>query len=101
MTKKLLRWLLTILFRVKLTGMDHYRLAGERVLIVANHSSYLDPLLLWAFLPDEVTFAINTEIARQWWIQPALRFARVFAMDPQHPCRLNRSPTSFERIEKR
>ena len=100
MTKKLLRWLLTILFRVKLTGMDHYRLAGERVLIVANHSSYLDPLLLWAFLPDEVTFAINTEIARQWWIQPALRFARVFAMDPQQPLSI-KSLTNFLREDRK
>lgn len=77
--------MLTVLFRVKLIGMENYTLAGDRVLIVANHTSYLDPILLWAFLPDEVTFAINTEIAHQWWVQPALRFARVFTMDPQQP----------------
>jgi acyl-[acyl-carrier-protein]-phospholipid O-acyltransferase/long-chain-fatty-acid--[acyl-carrier-protein] ligase len=85
MVKKLLRWLLMLLFRVKVTGLEHYQQAGDRVLIVSNHTSYLDPILLWAFLPDDVTFAINTEIARQWWVQPALRVARVFPMDPLQP----------------
>jgi acyl-[acyl-carrier-protein]-phospholipid O-acyltransferase/long-chain-fatty-acid--[acyl-carrier-protein] ligase len=85
MVKHWVRWLLARLFRVKLTGIEHYHQAGERVLIVANHSSYLDPILLWAFLPDEVTFAINTRIAERWWVRPALRFARVFPMDPIQP----------------
>lgn len=85
MVKILLRWLLKILFRVQVIGMENYRLAGDRVLIVSNHTSYLDPLLLWAFLPDDVTFAINTNIASRWWVKPGLRFARVFPMDPLQP----------------
>jgi acyl-[acyl-carrier-protein]-phospholipid O-acyltransferase/long-chain-fatty-acid--[acyl-carrier-protein] ligase len=100
MMKKLVRWLLTGLFRVKLIGMDNYELAGERVLIVANHTSYLDPLLLWAFLPDEVTFAINTEVAQKWWARPALRFARVFAMDPQQPLSI-KSLTTYLREDRK
>ena len=85
MIKKLIRWLLAGLFRVKLIGLDHYNMAGNRVLIIANHTSYLDPILLWAFLPDDVTFAINTTISEQWWVKPALRFAKVFPMDPLQP----------------
>jgi acyl-[acyl-carrier-protein]-phospholipid O-acyltransferase/long-chain-fatty-acid--[acyl-carrier-protein] ligase len=100
MMKKMVRWVLTVLFRVKLIGMDNYRLAGERVLIVANHTSYLDPLLLWAFLPDEVTFAINTEVAQKWWARPALRFARVFAMDPQQPLSI-KSLTTYLREDRK
>jgi acyl-[acyl-carrier-protein]-phospholipid O-acyltransferase/long-chain-fatty-acid--[acyl-carrier-protein] ligase len=85
MVKHAIRWLLTRLFRVQLNGIEHYHKAGPRVLIVANHTSYLDPILLWAFLPDEVTFAINTHIAQAWWIKPALKFSKVFAMDPMQP----------------
>jgi len=88
MIKKLIRWLLAGLFRVKLIGLDHYNMAGDRVLIIANHTSYLDPILLWAFLPDDVTFAINTTISEQWWVKPALRFAKVFPMDPLQPLSL-------------
>ena len=100
MMKNVIRWLLTVLFRVRLIGMENYALAGDRVLIVANHTSYLDPLLLWAFLPDEITFAINTDIAHRWWIRPALKFARVFAMDPQQPLSI-KSLTTFVKGDRK
>lgn len=88
MVKRLLRWLLRLLYQVKITGLEHYTHAGDRVLIVANHVSFLDPPLLWAFLPGPVTFAINTQIARQHWVKPFLRFTDVFEMDPTHPLSL-------------
>ena len=100
MIKKLVHWLLAHLFRVRLIGMENYRLAGERVLIVANHTSYLDPILLWAFLPDDVTFAINTGISQKWWVQPALRFAKVFKMDPQQPLSI-KSLTHYLREDRK
>jgi len=80
-THALLSWL----YQVRVTGVEHYAAAGERVLLIANHTSYLDPIVLWAFLPDDVTFAINTRIAERWWVRPALRFVRVFPMDPTNP----------------
>lgn len=83
--KRCAKTVLSCLYQVRVTGREHYDAAGKRVLIVANHTSYLDPLLLWAFLPDDVTFAINTQVAERWWIKPALRFVRVFTMDPTNP----------------
>jgi acyl-[acyl-carrier-protein]-phospholipid O-acyltransferase/long-chain-fatty-acid--[acyl-carrier-protein] ligase len=88
MLKIVLRWLLTLLFRVKVTGLENYRQAGKRVLIVANHVSFLDPLLLGVFLPDEITFAINTHISQRWWLRPFLSLSTVFPMDPTHPLSL-------------
>ncbi|MCQ8105722.1 AMP-binding protein [Methylomonas sp. SURF-2] len=88
MLKKFLHWLLTLLFRVKIIGLDNYRQAGDRVLIVANHVSFLDPLLLGVFLPDDITFAINTQISERWWLKPFLRLSKVFPMDPTHPLSL-------------
>ncbi|MFO1417563.1 MAG: AMP-binding protein [Methylotetracoccus sp.] len=80
-THRLLSWL----YKVRVNGLEHYAAAGDRVLIVANHTSYLDPIVLWAFLPDDVTFAINTRIAASWWVRPTLKFVRVFPMDPTNP----------------
>ncbi|MDD2739352.1 MAG: AMP-binding protein [Methylomonas lenta] len=88
MLKKFLHWLLTLLFRVKINGLDNYHQAGERVLIVSNHVSFLDPLLLGVFLPDDITFAIDTQISQRWWLQPFLRLSKVFPMDPTHPLSL-------------
>jgi len=88
MLKKFLRWLLILLYKVEITGLDNYTKAGKRVLIVANHTSFLDPLLLGVFLPDDITFAINTQISQRWWLKPFLRLSRVFPMDPTHPLSL-------------
>lgn len=85
MLKTFLYWLLTRLYEVKVSGFENYSKAGERVLIVANHTSFLDPLLLAVFLPDNVTFAVDTYVAKSRWIKPFLGFSRVFKMDPTNP----------------
>ena len=88
MLKIFLRWLLILLYKVEITGLDNYAKAGQRVLIIANHTSFLDPLLLGVFLPDDITFAINTQVSQRWWLKPFLRLSRVFPMDPTHPLSL-------------
>jgi acyl-[acyl-carrier-protein]-phospholipid O-acyltransferase/long-chain-fatty-acid--[acyl-carrier-protein] ligase len=86
--KKILHRLLSVIYQVEVHGLEHYHQAGKRVLIVANHSSFLDPLLLGVFLPDKITFAINTQIADRWWLKPFLFLSPVFPMDPTHPLSL-------------
>lgn len=86
--KWLLRGLLRVLYRVDCEGLDNYRNAGDRVLIVANHTSLLDGLLLYAWLPETPTFAINTQIARRGLFRPFLRFVELFEMDPTNPLSL-------------
>ena len=62
MLKKIVRWILALVFRVSVKGLDNYHKAGRRVLIIANHLSFLDPLLLWAFLPDDITSVSYTHL---------------------------------------
>ncbi len=88
MLKIFLRRLLILLYKVEVTGLDNYAKAGKRVLIITNHTSFLDPLLLGVFLPDDITFAINTQVSQRWWLKPFLRLSKVFPMDPTHPLSL-------------
>jgi acyl-[acyl-carrier-protein]-phospholipid O-acyltransferase/long-chain-fatty-acid--[acyl-carrier-protein] ligase len=88
MLKKILHWLLTFIYKVEVEGLENYKKAGDRVLIVSNHTSFLDPLLLGVFLPDNITFAINTQISERWWIKPFLGLSHVFPMNPTHPLSL-------------
>ena len=83
--KALVRWLLTRIYRVEVKGLEYYQRAGGRVLIVANHTSYLDGVLLYAFLPDKLTFAINTYIAQAWWVRIGLIFVNFLPVDPSNP----------------
>lgn len=68
--------------------MEHYHTAGDRVLIVANHTSLLDGILLYAWLPETPTFAINTQIARRSSFKIFLSFVDLFVMDPSSPLSL-------------
>ncbi len=81
----IIKMLLSWIFRVQVTGLEHYSQAGERVLIVANHQSFLDALLLATFLPKQPFFAINSFVADRWYIKPFLALANTFPLDPTNP----------------
>ncbi len=83
--KFLLRLLLRILYRVHVHGLENYSKTGKRVVIIANHSSLLDGILLYAWLPETPTFAINTQIASRRLYRPFLWFVNLFIMDPASP----------------
>ncbi len=78
-----LQWLLRLLYRVELKGIENYEVAGDRVLIVANHVSLLDGLLLAVFMPDRVSFAIDTQWAKKFSL--ILKLVNVFPMDGDTP----------------
>lgn len=83
--KPLLRKILRLFYDVKLKGFENYKEVGESAVIVANHTSFLDVVLLYAFLADDLLFAINSFTARIWWIRPFLYFSTVFELDPLNP----------------
>ncbi|MDS4029879.1 MAG: AMP-binding protein [Candidatus Contendobacter sp.] len=80
--QRLARSVFRRLFRVELRGWEHYPHDERRLLIVANHVSYLDGALLAAFLPDVPIFVINTHVARHWWIKPFIAITRHISIDP-------------------
>ncbi|NNE37208.1 MAG: AMP-binding protein [Gammaproteobacteria bacterium] len=86
--KFLLRCLFRLLYRVEVTGLENYHKAGKRTLMVANHTSLLDGVLLYAWLPETPTFAINTDIAAKKSFKFFLKFVDLFEMDNTSPLSL-------------
>ena len=85
MIKTFVRLLLSILYRVEIKGLEHYHSSGKRVLIIANHTSFLDGVILTSFLPDRLSFAINTHIARRWFSKVARPWVNLFVLDATRP----------------
>jgi len=83
--KSLVRLLLRLLYRVEVAGSANMPRPGERAVVVVNHVSFLDALLLAAFLPGKPTFAIHTRMARAWWVRPFLGLFEAFPVDPTNP----------------
>jgi len=85
LAKSLVRLILKVLYRVKVEGLEHARAAMPHAVIAANHASFLDGLLLGAFLPGDPIFAVDTLIAKQWWARPFLMFVNALPVDPTNP----------------
>lgn len=85
MLRNLLKSLLQFIYRVEVDGLVNFEKAGDRVLIVANHLSFLDAALIALFLPEKPMFAVNTHIAGRWWMKPFLAIADTFPLDPTNP----------------
>jgi len=68
---------------VTVKGLQNYRAAGERIVIVANHLSFADACLIACYLPDSPTFAVHTRMAERWWARPFLAAVDIFKVDVQ------------------
>ena len=83
--KAVMRGLLTLLYRVEVDGSSNMPQPGERAVVVVNHVSWLDGLLLAVFLPGKPVFAVHTAVTKRWWMAPALKLFRAFPVDPTNP----------------
>lgn len=84
MLKNSLRVLLKALFRVSLSG-DPDAFHNPRTLIVANHESFIDGLLLGLLMPVEAVFVVHTQIASRPLFRFLLRFVPHLAVDSASP----------------
>lgn len=72
-------------FKVEVKGIDHFHNSGKRVLIIANHQSFLDAALLFAFLPEKISFAAYTHYVNKWWMRLINPGVNLFPVDPANP----------------
>jgi len=84
-----LRLLARLLFRVRVRG-DQDVFHTSPLLIVANHESFLDGLLLGLFLPVDPVFVVHTGIVANPWFRLLLRGVDHLAVDPTNPMAMKR-----------
>jgi acyl-[acyl-carrier-protein]-phospholipid O-acyltransferase/long-chain-fatty-acid--[acyl-carrier-protein] ligase len=85
--KAVLRQFVKLAFRVEYSGGEH--VAGhDKTLIIANHESFLDALLLWLFLPVEATFVAHTQIAKHPFMKHMLNLVPHLTIDVNNPMAL-------------
>ena len=81
----LVRFALRLFFRAEIHGIERLAAAGPRVLVVANHVSLLDAVVLSALLPGRMLFATHAGIAHRWWLKPYWRIGDDCSLDQAHP----------------
>src|SRR5260370_6370343 len=83
--RMLARMLFRLAYRVEGVGIENVAAAGDRVIIVPNHVSFLDAPLVAAFLPGLPVFAMDRAQMQRWWVRPFLSAVEVFPMEPSRP----------------
>ncbi len=73
------------LFKVKFNIEFDIKKLPKKGVYVANHVSFLDPVLLFAFLPGEPIFALNGHLYRCGLIRFLLKTAKVVEFNPIDP----------------
>ncbi len=81
--KPVLRAVTRVLFRVKVSG--HMPPQQQRLLVIANHESFLDGLLLGLFLPIDPVFVVHTGVVRRPLFRLLLSLVDYLAVDPTSP----------------
>ena len=82
--RNFVRFLLRCAFRIGKTKFemrfDPSALPAKGVYI-SNHVSYLDPIILFAFLPGNPVFALHGELYRNYWIRLLMKTADIIEFD--------------------
>lgn len=83
MLKSVLKILLQFLFRIKVVG--EYQDQNGHTIIIANHQSFLDGLILGAMLPVSPVFVVNTQIAQRRLLRWIMSMGEYLVVDPSNP----------------
>lgn len=63
-------WLICrIFFCLKVKGVENIPAEGK-VIIAANHSSYLDPVAIAAVVPRQIKWIVRKDVYDVWWLRP-------------------------------
>ena len=84
MVATVLRFICRLVFRVEVAGIANIP-QQNKLLIIANHESFLDGLLLGLFLPIRATFVVHTKVLDSWLFRQVLRLTPFLAVDPTSP----------------
>lgn len=78
------RFILKLVFRLELRGPIPSQ-PPEKLLILANHQSFLDAALVAAYLPFDCFWIVHTTIGAQWHFRILLKFAPHLLVDTANP----------------
>lgn len=85
----ILKHVLSVVFRVRVSGLDR-EMDSRKLLVIANHESFLDGLLLGLNLPFDPVFVVHTGVTRNFLFRQVLRLSDYLLVDPASPMAVKR-----------
>jgi acyl-[acyl-carrier-protein]-phospholipid O-acyltransferase/long-chain-fatty-acid--[acyl-carrier-protein] ligase len=71
--KNLFRTFFLLGYRIETIGLENLSRIKDKTLIIANHVSLWDPIIIATFIQGEVYFAAGEDLMKAWWLRPLIR----------------------------
>ena len=84
---------LRLLFKAYFTGVHRIRIEGiervpkgkDKLIVIANHASYLDGIIIWTYLRLPFRIVVDRTVASRLWLRPFLKNRYVVPLDFMNP----------------
>ena len=70
-----------IFYKIEVIGMENFEKCKGGTLIIANHTSLIDGLILSVTFGEKLSFAINNDVVNKFWLKPFLKIIKYFPVD--------------------
>lgn len=83
--RPVLLFILKLFYDLEIKGLEHFHAAGDKVVIICNHQSFLDPLIIAVAMPQKPAFAMNVFQAEKWYFRWLAHVVKIYKLDPSKP----------------
>ncbi len=91
---------LNLFYNIEIKGKQNIIKTKGAAVILANNNSFIDPLILATYLPREVIFLTDSNIANRFWMKIILRYAHHLPVDPTNPMAIRTVLNELEKGKK-
>ena len=83
--RRVFRVVFKLLFHARIKGLENLKKAGDKALIITNHTSYLDVLLISTFIDRPIVFAVSDQLIDKTVFKFMTNLVDVRPLDPMSP----------------
>jgi acyl-[acyl-carrier-protein]-phospholipid O-acyltransferase/long-chain-fatty-acid--[acyl-carrier-protein] ligase len=92
--------LMRLIYRPQVSGLEYLEKVRQGpALVIPNHSAFLDVAMLVAYIPRPLSFAIDVQWAKAWWVRPFVRVFKCIPVNPTQPAALRRLVAALKQGE--
>ncbi len=91
---------INLFYNIEVKGKQNIIKTKGAAIILANNNSFIDPLILATYLPREVIFLTDSNIANRFWMKIILRYANHLPVDPTNPMAIRTVLNELEKGKK-
>ena len=74
-----------LVHRIRIEGLENVPKSFDRLIIVSNHGSLLDGLIVWSYIRLPLKIIVNRGRAQEWLLRPFMQNAYTVPIDAMNP----------------